>query len=316
MSARHALVTGGAGFIGGHLVEGLLAAGWRVRVLDDLSTGRESNLAAVRDALDFIVGDIRDPDAVAKAVEGVEVVFHQAAAPSVVRSVGDPLGTHAVNTDGTLRVLQSAREAGVRRVVYAASSSAYGDVRQLPKHEDMAAHPLSPYALQKLTGEIYCRLYHELYGMETVALRYFNVFGPRQNPAGDYAAAIPRFILAALRGRAPTIHGDGEQTRDFTYVSNVVRANLLAADAAAASGAVINVAAGARTSVNRLWRTICELVGVEIEAGHDAARPGEVRDSVASLERARELLGYEPTVSLREGLAHTVEALRREGEGT
>ena len=315
MTARRALVTGGAGFIGGHLVEGLVEAGWEVRVLDDLSTGRESNLAAVRDRIDFILGDVRDPDTVAKVVEGVEVVFHEAAAPSVVRSVSDPLGTHAVNADGTLRVLESARQAGVRRLVYAASSSAYGDVHQLPKREDMPTHPLSPYALQKYTGEEYCRLYHDLYGLETVALRYFNVFGPRQNPEGHYAAAVPRFIRCALEERAPTIHGDGEQTRDFTYVSNVVQANLLAADAPRAAGAVINVAGGRQTNVNVLWEAIRSAVGAAVEAEHHEARPGEVRDSVADLTRARDLLGYEPEVELREGLERTVAALRLEPSG-
>ncbi|HXV37151.1 MAG TPA: NAD-dependent epimerase/dehydratase family protein, partial [Myxococcota bacterium] len=248
MSARStrrlALVTGGAGFIGGHLVEGLLAAGWAVRVLDDLSTGSQRNLAGAIDRIDFTRGDIRDRDALERVVKGVEVVFHEAAMASVPRSIAMPVMTNSVNVDGTLLVLETARQAGVRRVVYAASSSAYGDTEVLPKRETMPANPRSPYALQKFSGEEYCRLYHELYGLETVSLRYFNIFGPRQDPSSDYAAVIPRFVTAALANRPPVIFGDGLQTRDFTYVENAVRANLLAADAKRAPGSVINVAAG------------------------------------------------------------------------
>jgi nucleoside-diphosphate-sugar epimerase len=303
---RRALVTGGAGFIGSHLVDGLLASGWRVRVLDDLSTGRERNLAQARDAIDWIRADLRDADAVAKAVEGVEIVFHQAAIPSVPRSLAEPLRTHAVNVDGTLLLLETARHAGVRRVVYAASSSAYGDTEELPKTETMAPNPMSPYALQKYCGEVYCRLYARLYGLETVALRYFNVFGPRQDPASQYAAVIPRFACAALAGEPAEIYGDGEQTRDFTFVADAVRANLLAADAAEASGAVINVGGGRRTSLNELWRAVQEIAGARIPARHAPPRPGDVRDSLADLGRARKLLGYEPSVDLREGLRRTL----------
>jgi nucleoside-diphosphate-sugar epimerase len=307
-AGRAALVTGGAGFIGAHLVEGLVAAGWSVRVLDDLSTGRPENLAAVASRIELVRGDVRDAETVAKAVRDVEVVFHQAAVPSVPRSVAEPVRTNSVNVDGTLLVLESARQAGVRRVVYAASSSAYGDTPVLPKVESMAANPLSPYALQKYVGEVYCRLYHSLYGLETVALRYFNVYGPRQDPRSEYAAVIPKFITACLRREAPTIYGDGEQTRDFTMVHDAVRANLLAADAPRASGAVCNVAAGARTSLNQLFEAIRAETGSPATPRYAPARDGDVRDSLASLERSRELLGYEPRVALREGLRLTIES--------
>jgi len=303
---RGALVTGGAGFIGGHLVNGLLTGGWSVRVIDDLSTGAERNLADVIDRIDFIRGDIRDARALERAMDGTEVVFHQAAVPSVPRSVAEPLMTNSVNVDGTLQVLETARNTGVRRVVYAASSSAYGDTEILPKVETLPATPQSPYALQKYTGEMYCRLYHDLYGLETVSLRYFNIFGPRQDPNSDYAAVIPSFVSAALAGRPPVIYGDGNQTRDFTYVGNAVQANLLAADAEQASGSVINVAAGTRTSVNDLWTGIREIVGFDSEARYEAARAGDVRDSLADLSRAVNLLEYDPAVSLEEGLRRTI----------
>jgi len=236
------------------------------------------------------------------------VVFHQAAVASVPLSVAEPLRTNSVNLDGTLRVLEAARRGGVRRVVYAASSSAYGNSEELPKVETMTAEPLSPYALQKFTGELYCRLYTSLYGLETVALRYFNIFGPRQDPKSEYAAVIPRFICAALAGEGATIFGDGEQTRDFIFVQDAVRANLLAADAERASGAVINIATGRRISLNALWRAIREITGVTAPGRHAPARVGDVRDSVADLGRARELLGFEPAVELREGLRRTAES--------
>jgi UDP-glucose 4-epimerase len=310
-------VTGGAGFIGGHLSERLVAEGWRVRVLDDFSSGRAENLAEVVDSIELVRGDIRDPDTVAKAVEGVEVVFHEAAVPSVPRSVAEPLRTNSVNVDGTLLVLESARRAGVRRVVYAASSSAYGDTPVLPKVETMPGHPLSPYALQKYAGEIYCRLYAQLYGLETVALRYFNVYGPRQDPKSEYAAVIPRFVTACLTGASPCVYGDGEQTRDFTCVIDAVRANLLAADAPGAVGTVCNVAAGARTSLNDLIAEISRQTGANAPVIHQPAREGDVRDSLASLDRSRALLGYQPTVDLAEGLRLTIDhfkkLLREEG---
>ena len=303
---RAALVTGGGGFIGGHLVERLCRDGWRVRVLDDFSTGRESNLAAVAEQIDLLRGDIRDAELLSKALRGVEVVFHQAAVASVPRSVAEPIRTNSVNVDGTLGVLEAARHAGVRRVVYAASSSAYGDTPVLPKVESMPANPRSPYALQKYAGEVYCRLYFELYGLETVALRYFNVYGPRQDPKSEYAAVIPKFVTACLRGEAPTIYGDGEQTRDFTMVYDAVEANLLAADAPRASGSVCNVAAGTRTSLNQLYEAIRAETASSAVPRYAPPREGDVRDSLACLERARELLGYRPRVALREGLRITV----------
>ena len=305
-TGRAALVTGGAGFIGGHLVNGLLEEGWSVRVIDDLSTGAERNLAGVIDRVDFIRGDIRDARTLERAMAGTEVVFHQAAVPSVPRSVAEPLMTNSVNVDGTLQVLETARNTAVRRVVYAASSSAYGDTEILPKIETLPATPQSPYALQKYTGEVYCRLYYELYGLETVSLRYFNIFGPRQDPTSDYAAVIPNFASAALSGKSPVIYGDGNQTRDFTYVENAMQANLRAADAEQAPGSVINIAAGKRTSVNELWEEIRQIVGVNGGARYEAARAGDVRDSLADLSRAVKLLEYEPTVSLEEGLRRTL----------
>jgi UDP-glucose 4-epimerase len=289
-------------------VAGLVGEGWRVRVLDDFSSGRQANLADVADVIEVIRGDVRDEAALARAMAGVEVVFHQAAVASVPASVADPLRTSSINLDGTLKLLEAARRARVRRVVYAASSSAYGNDEELPKRETMRPQPLSPYALQKLTGEFYCGLYADLYGLETVALRYFNVFGPRQDPKSEYAAVIPRFIVAALAGEGATIYGDGEQTRDFVYVQDAVRANLLAADAPRASGAVINIATGRRISLNELWRTIREITGVTAAARHAPARPGDVRDSVADLARARDLLGFEPAVPLREGLRSTADS--------
>jgi UDP-glucose 4-epimerase len=311
-AGRAALVTGGGGFIGGHLTERLCADGWNVRVLDDFSTGRAANLARVADHVELVRGDIRDEEALAKAVRGIEVVFHQAAVPSVPVSVAEPLRTNSVNIEGTLRVLEAARHAGVRRVVYAASSSAYGDRPELPKVETMPADPMSPYALQKYAGEVYCRQYTELYGLETVALRYFNVYGPRQDPRSQYAAVIPKFITACLCARSPIIYGDGEQTRDFIMVFDAVRANLLAADAPGAAGSVCNVAAGSRTSLNELFRVIRDETGARVEPRYEAPREGDVRDSVASLERARDRLGYEPAVTLREGLRITIRSFAGE----
>ncbi len=307
---RLALVTGGAGFIGGHLVEGLLRAGWLVRVIDDLSTGSERNLADAMDRIEFTRGDIRDANALERVMGGVEVVFHQAAMASVPRSVAMPLLTNSINLDGTLLVLETARQSGVRRVVYAASSSAYGETEVLPKVETLPAAPLSPYALQKYAGEVYCRLYSELYGLEAVSLRYFNIFGPRQDPNSDYAAVIPRFVTAALAGKSPVIYGDGEQTRDFTYVENAIQANLLAADADRASGSVINIAAGKRTSLNDLWQYIRKIVGTDVEPRYAAPREGDVRDSLADLTLASDLLGYEPRIDLDTGLGRTIAGFR------
>jgi UDP-glucose 4-epimerase len=309
-NGRLALVTGGAGFIGGHLVEGLLAAGWSVRVIDDLSTGYERNLVQTMDRIDFTRGDIRDVEVLKRIMDGVEVVFHQAAMASVPRSIAMPVLSNSINVDGTLLVLETARQSGVRRVVYAASSAVYGNSEVMPKVESLPPTPLSPYALQKYAGEVYCRFYSEFCGLETVSLRYFNVFGPRQDPKSDYAAVIPCFVTAAIEGRPPVIYGDGEQTRDFIYVENAVQANLLAADAQRASGSVINIAAGIRTSLNGLWQGIREIVGTDLEAQHAAPREGDVRDSLADLTLASDLLGYAPGVDLETGLGRTIANFR------
>jgi UDP-glucose 4-epimerase len=319
VNARRALVTGGGGFIGSHLVDALLEQGWSVCVLDDFTTGREENLTGSLDRIDLMRGDVRDAETVARAVDGAEVVFHQAALPSVPISVREPLRTHAVNLGGTLEVLEGARRAGVRRVVYAASSSAYGDAPDLPKQESMRPSPCSPYALQKYAGEVYCRLYTELYGLETVALRYFNVYGPRQDPQSDYAAVIPLFVSACLEGVRPHIHGSGNQTRDFVFVSDVARANLLAAASGKASGGVVNVAGGRSISILGLWTAIRDVAGSDLEPVHDPGRPGDVRDSLADLTRAAELLGFEPTIDLEEGLRRTLQASaspQRRGESS
>jgi nucleoside-diphosphate-sugar epimerase len=303
------LVTGGAGFIGSHLVDALLARGDDVVVLDDFSTGHEQNLTHARDRIRVVQASIVDLEACREAMKGAEVVFHQAALGSVPRSIADPVTTHEVNLTGTLNVLVAAREAGVRRVVYAASSSAYGNTDELPKREEMAPRPLSPYAVSKLAGEEYCAAFHASYGLPTVALRYFNVFGPRQDPGSRYAAVIPQFIAAAHAGRAPTIFGDGEQSRDFTYVDNVVQANLRACDAPPeAWGRVFNIGFNARITINDLWRRIRALTGATVEAVHEEPRPGDVRDSLAALDHARAVLGYEPEIGLEEGLRRTVEA--------
>ena len=312
--SHSALVTGGAGFIGSHLADGLLSAGWRVRLLDDFSSGREANIAHLDGSVELLRGDLRDTKLLARALSGVEVVFHQGAVPSVPRSVAEPERTNDVNVTGTLRVLEASRKGGVRRVVFAASSSVYGDTPILPKVETMAPCPLSPYALQKYAGERYCQLFHGLYGLETVALRYFNVYGPRQDPSSEYAAVIPRFARACLAGEPPLVFGDGEQTRDFTFVGDAVAANLLAADAPRAAGQVLNVAGGRRVSLNQLLREIRELTHAQVEARYQPARLGDVRDSLADLSRARELLGYEPQVDLRTGLARTIDALERAKE--
>jgi nucleoside-diphosphate-sugar epimerase len=314
-SGRRALVTGGAGFIGSHIADHLVGAGWSVRVLDDFSSGREENLAQCGDWIELLRGDLRDSELVARGVRDVEVIFHQAALASVPRSVAEPERTNDVNVRGTLGLLEAARKAGVRRLVFAASSSAYGDTPTLPKLETMPANPMSPYALQKYVGESYCRLYTHLYGLETVALRYFNIYGPRQDPQSDYAAVVPKFVTACLQGESPRIYGDGEQTRDFTFVSDAVEANLLAADAPRAAGAVMNIAGGRRVSLNELLREIVELTGAKVEARYEPARAGDVRDSLADLGRAEDLLGYTPAVQLREGLLRAIDYFRKRLEG-
>jgi nucleoside-diphosphate-sugar epimerase len=313
-ASRSVLVTGGGGFIGSHLADRLVAEGFRVRVLDDFSSGREANLVECIDQIDLVKGDLGDRGVLERAMEGVEVVFHQAAVPSVPRSVAEPERTNTVNVGGTLGVLETARQSGVRRVVFAGSSSVYGDTPELPKVETMPPRPLSPYALQKYTGEQYCRLYHELYGLETVVLRYFNVFGPRQNPKSEYAAVIPKFVTACLAGESPTIYGDGEQTRDFTFVGDVVAANLLAADAPKAPGHVMNVAGGERISLNELLVTIVGITGSEVVASYLPARAGDVKHSLAATDRLRDLLGFQADMELREGLERTVAWFREHPE--
>ena len=303
------LVTGGAGFIGSHLAEELGRRGERVRVVDSLITGKRRNLTHIA-GIDFLEGDLAELDVARRAVEGADFVLHQAAIPSVPRSVQDPLTSHRANVDATLNVLLAAREAGVTRLVYAGSSSAYGDTAVLPKVETMAAAPLSPYALQKLVGEQYCQMFTRLYGLETVTIRYFNVFGPRQDPSSPYSGVISLFISALCEGRAPTIYGDGEQTRDFTYVANVVDGVLRACRADGVSGDVINVATGGRISINTLFRAVRDLVGGRVEPVYAAARAGDVRDSQADIGKARRLLGYTPGIGFDDGLKRTVEWYR------
>jgi nucleoside-diphosphate-sugar epimerase len=304
------LVTGGAGFIGSHLAEELTRRGQRVRVVDSLITGKRQNLAHLPE-VEFLEGDLADPAVAREAVRGVEYVLHQAAIPSVPRSVEDPVTSNRANIDASLNLLVAARDAGVKRVVYAGSSSAYGNSPSLPKVETMATAPLSPYALQKLVAEQYCQMFTTLYGLETVTIRYFNVFGPRQDPSSPYSGVISLFISALCEGRRPIIYGDGEQTRDFTYVANVVDGVLRAAQApASASGEVINVATGGRISLNQLFRVIRDLVKSDLEPVYKETRAGDVRDSQADISKARRLLGYEPTASFEDGLARTVEWYR------
>jgi nucleoside-diphosphate-sugar epimerase len=308
--AQHILVTGGAGFIGSHLTGALLARGARVRVLDNFATGRRENLAPFARDIEIHEGDLRDAAACRAACQGVETIYHLGALGSVPRSVEDPLTTNAVNVGGTLHLLIAAREAGIRRLVFSSSSSVYGDTPVLPKHEAMRLHPRSPYAVSKLAGEEYCRAFHLTYGMETVALRYFNVFGPRQDPNSLYAAVIPRFLSALTEGRRPVIYGDGRQSRDFTYVTNVIEANLLAgtAPATAVAGGVFNIACGEQVTVEEVLAGIAALLGREGASEHRAPRPGDVRHSHADIAAARERLGYRPQVRFREGLAQTVQA--------
>jgi len=310
MAKRTYLVTGGAGFIGSHIAERLVRDGHRVRVLDDFSSGKNSNLESFLEGIEIVRGDIRDARLVNEACRGVEVVFHEAALGSVPRSVADPLSTHEVNITGTFNVLLAARDAGVKRVVYASSSSVYGEKPVLPKHEEMTPQPLSPYALSKLVGEHYAQVFKQVYGFDVVALRYFNIFGPRQDLESQYAAVIPRFITALLTGNSPVVYGDGLQSRDFTYVDNVVDANLLAAEADGAAGKTFNVACGGRYTLIELLDRLKELIGSEIEATHEPSRAGDVRDSQASIEAAQQALGYRVSVGFEEGLRKTVDWYR------
>ncbi len=302
------LVTGGAGFIGSHIAGTLAERGARVRIVDDLSTGHVENLDEIGGKVDFVRTSITDRDAMKRALEGVEVVFHQAAIPSVPRSVENPRETHEACVEGTFTLLDAAREARVRRIVYAASSSAYGDQPTLPKEEEMSPQPLSPYAAAKLIGEYYCQVWTRTYALETVCLRYFNIFGPRQDPSSQYSGVISRFISALMTGQRPIIYGDGEQSRDFTYVANAVDANLRAAEAPRAVGQIINVANGERVTLNELLALLKVVTGrTEAEAEYLGPRVGDVRHSLADITKARDLLGYEPQVGLEQGLRMTLE---------
>lgn len=304
------LVTGGAGFIGSHIAEALVKRGERVRVLDNLMTGKRENLAHLSGKLEFIEADIRDAAAARQAMEGVSIVYHEAAIPSVPRSVAEPQLNHDANVNGTFNVLMAARDAGVKRVVFAASSSAYGDTEVLPKTETMPPTPLSPYAAAKLVGELYCQTFTRVYGLETVALRYFNVFGPRQDPTSPYSGVISKFVTCLLNNEAPTIFGDGEQSRDFTYIANVVDANLRAAEAPEAVGHVMNLGIGQRITLNQLFNELQKIIGTNLTPSYAATRAGDVRHSLADISRAEKLLGYRPLVGLAEGLKHTVDWYR------
>jgi nucleoside-diphosphate-sugar epimerase len=311
------LVTGGSGFIGSHLTEALLRRGDKVRVLDNLTTGHRANLAQVLERLEsqgnfaFVEGDLTDRTTVREAVKGMDYVLHQAALPSVQRSVEDPVTSNLVNVEGTLNILVAARDAGVKRVVYASSSSVYGDSARLPKVEDMAANPLSPYAVSKLAAEAYCRAFTRVYGLDTVSLRYFNVFGPRQDPNSLYAAVLPRFIEAILGKGRPVIYGDGMQSRDFTYIENVVEANLLALDTMGVAGEVFNIACGEGVKLKAVLQCLAEFSGQLVEPEYQSPRVGDIKHSLADISKAERMLGYRPVVPFREGLEQTFEFFRR-----
>ncbi len=301
------LVTGGAGFIGSNIVRRLIDLGKKVRVIDNFSSGRRTNIEPLLDNLEFIEGDIRDFWTVAKAVEGVDYILHQAALPSVPRSIDNPLTSNEVNINGTLNILEAARFFGVKRLIYASSSSIYGDTEVMPKREDMAPSPLSPYAITKLAGERYCQIFYQLYGLETVALRYFNVFGPNQNPYSQYSAVIPKFITGLLIGKSPIIYGDGSQSRDFTFIENVVNANLLACERDSCLGKVINIACGKEYTLNELVGKLQEIIGADVDIEYTAPKPGDVKRSLADISGARKYLDYEVQTGFEEGLRKTVQ---------
>jgi nucleoside-diphosphate-sugar epimerase len=305
------LVTGGAGFIGSNICRRLVAEGCFVRVVDNLLTGKRSNLAPIMDKIEFVEGDMGVPEVARSVVKGIDVILHEGALPSVPRSVDDPALTHQHCVDATFTLLLAARDAGVKRFVYAASSAAYGDTPTLPKVETMAPNPLSPYAVGKLVGEYYCSVFYQVYGLQTVSLRYFNVFGPQQDPASQYAAAIPAFVTFILRNQPPTIYGDGEQTRDFTYVDNVVQANLLAGRAKETHGEVVNVACGEAVTVNSIIDTINRLLGKHVKPIYAPIRAGDIKHSLADITAARKLIGFEPVVLFREGLKKSIDWYRR-----
>jgi nucleoside-diphosphate-sugar epimerase len=300
------LVTGGAGFIGSNIVEELVRRGERVRILDNFSTGKMENVVSFQEGIELIEGDLRHLDTVRQATEDVDYILHQGAIPSVQKSIDSPLDTDESNVRGTLNLLVAARDSGVKKVMYASSSSVYGDTPTLPKTEGMKPAPLSPYAVSKLAGEHYCQVFCQVYGLETVALRYFNVFGPRQDPTSQYAAVIPKFVTAMLRGEQPVICGDGEQSRDFSYVTNVVQANLLAATAPGVGGQVFNIACGQRYNLLELVATINRILGTDITPVHTAPRAGDIRHSLADIVRAREMLGYQVEVEFEEGLRRLI----------
>jgi len=304
------LITGGAGFIGSHIVSELVKRGERVRVVDNLSTGKPENVQYLMDKIEFIEGDLRDLAVAARVVEGVDFVMHQAAIPSVPRSIKDPKASTENNLNATLHLLMAARDAEVRRVVYASSSSVYGDSPTLPKKEDFLPAPLSPYAASKLASEYYCRVFHQVYGLETVSLRYFNVFGPRQDPLSLYAAVIPKFITLALAKQPLVVYGDGEQSRDFSFVANVVQANLLASEAEGVAGETFNVGCGAQISLNQLVKELQAILDTDLKVEYAEPRPGDVKHSLASIEKTQRLMGYDPTVPFGEGLRRTVEWFR------
>ena len=309
------LITGGAGFIGSNIAHALIARGESVRILDDFSSGRPQNLEGISDRVEVVRGDLRDPEAVARAVRGVEIVLHQAALNSNPRSIKEPTPTNAVNVGGTLLLLEAAREAGIRRVVYASSSSVYGELSPvLPKTEELPLLPKAPYGVSKLAAELYCRVFTQVYGLETVSLRYFNVFGPRQHPDSEYAAVIPRFLRRMMAGQRPVIYGDGEQSRDFTPVANVVAANLCAAEAAQGVGEVFNVACGRASTLNQLVDWLNAALGTALEPIYEAPRPADIRHSYASIRKAEVLLGYRPQADVQTGLRETV-AWFKEHEG-
>jgi nucleoside-diphosphate-sugar epimerase len=305
------LVTGGAGFIGSNICKRLVAEGCFVRVVDNLLTGKRSNLASVMDKIEFVEADMGVPEVARAVVQGIDVILHEGALPSVPRSVDDPAATHQHCVDATFTLLLAARDAHVKRFVYAASSAAYGDTPTLPKVETMAPNPLSPYAVGKLVGEYYCSVFSKVFGLQTIALRYFNVFGPQQDPASQYAAAIPAFVTAILRDEPPTIYGDGEQSRDFTYVDNVVQANLLAARAQETHGEVINVACGEAVTVNAIIDRINQLLGKHVKPIYAPARAGDVKHSLADITAAKKLIGFKPVVLFREGLEKSIDWYRR-----
>jgi UDP-glucose 4-epimerase len=310
--ARKVLVTGGAGFIGSHLARALEARDHAVRVLDDFSSGKRANLADLEGRIEIVEGSILDEATLERAMDGVEIVYHEAAIPSVPRSIAAPLASHQANATGTLNVLEVARRKSVRRVIYAGSSSAYGETPTLPKVESMATAPLSPYAVSKLAGEHYCQVYARAFGVETVVLRYFNVFGPRQDPNSQYAAVIPRFVTAALEGRRPVIFGDGTQSRDFCFIDNVIEANLLAADAREASGKVFNVACGRATDLNQVVKLIASALDTPLDPTYETGRVGDVKHSLADISAARKILGYTAQVSFEDGLLRTIEWYKRQ----